>query len=118
MSYGFHANDYGCFKEELLNVLQSYITPMALQGRKFIDLTLGNVDDSVTIFKNMKDIQVDYDSKGTELTPLVIQLQCEYIRVIFEKTGNGIYVTVILNNKDNTFKKPKIFIPTLIMFNN
>ena len=59
MAYGFRSNDYGCFGENMLSILNQYLTPEALSGKKCIDLTLGNIEDTVTIFKNMKEVKVE-----------------------------------------------------------
>ena len=118
MAYGFRSNDYGCFGENMLTILNQYLTPEALSGKKCIDLTLGNIEDTVTIFKNMKEVKVEQKMGESELTPLTVRLEVEHISIDFEKTDNGIYVTAIIHNKRNHMKNPKIFIPTLIMFNN
>ena len=80
MAYGFRSNDYGCFGENMLSILNQYLTPEALSGKKCIDLTLGNIEDTVTIFKNMKEVKVEQKMGESKLTPLIIRLEVEHIR--------------------------------------
>lgn len=118
MSYAFNTNDYGCFENTLLTLLYQYLTPKSLDGKNFLDITLGNKDDIITIFRNMKDLKVEYDKDEKTLIPITIQIHSDNTTLIFEKTTNGVYASVLIRKKDNLLKKPKIFIPTIIMFNN
>ncbi len=118
MSYGFTSNAYGCFCEEIFSVLSWYLTPEAMAGKRCIDLTLGDVNETVTILKNMKDIQVECEKDERTQENKMVRLSAQYTTVDFEKTSNGVYVTVIIHSRENRFKESKVFIPTLIMFNN
>ena len=118
MSYGFTSNAYGCFRDEMIPILNQYLTPEALSGKKCIDLTLGDVDDAVTILRNMRDIQVEYEKDEETQEVKTIRLSAQYTVVDFDKTPNGIYITVIVRNRENIFKNPKVFVPTIVMFNN
>lgn len=118
MAFAFRVNDYGCFENKLLDTLNTYIISKQTLTPKFLDIQCCDPEHSITIYQNMKDIDVNIDSVGTQLTPFVVQLVYKNIAMTFEKTSNGVFSTILIRDRQNPLRQPVIFNPSMVVISN
>lgn len=118
MSYALSANEYGCYDEQIMDMLEPYITSYCQNKSMFLDIMLYCVGENVGIFKDILDFTVDVAGEVRNERHAVYRLVIENVILTFEYTSYGIYVTVLIRSKESVYDEPKFFVPTLIVISN
>lgn len=113
MAFTFNRSLTGYFDKQILELLYQYSENQhVLQGIHYLDLTLVDPENSVVVYKQLKDIQFVTVLKENTLERLIIRI--DDIRITLVMQNEGIVCWVETFGKTNI----KLFYPTVItLFN-
>lgn len=118
MSYALSVNEYGCYDEQIMEILDPYITSYCQNKSMFLDIMLYCPGENVGIYKDILDFSVEAAGEVRNERHTVYQMSIENVILSFESTPYGIYVTVLIRSKESVYDEPKFFVPTLIVISN